>query len=63
MQLKPYKVKYLYQGNVEEMYLYDYNKNSLRKSIIKHWNANLVFDAKIISIEDCTEDELLHNMH
>lgn len=40
------------------MYLYGLSKHNLKNSIVKHWNENLVFDAKVLRIEDSSEEEL-----
>ena len=38
------------------MYLYGLSKHSLRNSIVKHWNENLVFNAKIVCIDEVSEE-------
>ena len=40
------------------MYLYGLSKHNLKNSIVKHWNENLVFYAKVLRIEDTSEEEL-----
>lgn len=56
--MKPYRVVYLHEGKIHTMYLYGLSKHNLRNSIVKHWNENLVFDAKIIRINEVSEEEL-----
>lgn len=56
--MKPYRVVYLHEGKIHTMYLYGLSKHSLRNSIVKHWNESLVFDVKVLRIEDTSEEEL-----
>ena len=40
------------------MFLYGVSKQSMRASVTKHWNEQLVFDAEIIHIDEVSEEEL-----
>lgn len=57
MTLKPYKITFLQHG-IQCMYIYDLSKYAARNSVIKHWNSNLVYGAKIISIEEVSEEDV-----
>lgn len=57
--MKPYKITYLHNNTLHSMFLYGLSKQSMRASVTKHWNEQLVFDAKILLIEDTSEEDLL----
>lgn len=56
--MKPYKITYLHNSALHSMFLYGLSKQGMRASVTKHWNENLVFDAKIVRIEEVPEEEL-----
>lgn len=56
--MRAYKITYLHNNTLHSMFLYGLSKQNMRVSVTKHWNENLVFDAKIVRIEDVPEEEL-----
>ena len=56
--MKPYKITYLHNNALHTMFLFGLSKQSMRASVTKHWNEHLVFDAKIIRIDEVSEEEL-----
>ena len=56
--MKPYKITFLHNGTLHTMFLYGVSKQSTRASVTKHWNEHLVFDAKIIRIDEVSEEDL-----
>jgi hypothetical protein len=56
--MKPYKITYLHNNALHTMFLFGLSKQSMRASVTKHWNEHLVFDAKIIRIDEVPEEEL-----
>ena len=56
--MKPYKITYLHNNTLHSMFLYGLSKQSMRASVTKHWNEQLVFDAKIVRIDEASEEEL-----
>lgn len=56
--MKPYKITYLHNSALHSMFLYGVSKQSMRASVTKHWNEQLVFDAKIVRIDEVSEEEL-----
>ena len=56
--MKPYKITFLHNNALHTMFLYGLSKQNLRASVTKHWSEHLVFDAKIIHIDEVSEEEL-----
>lgn len=56
--MKSYKITFLHNNALHTMFLYGASKQSMRASVTKHWNEHLVFDAKIIRIDEVSEEEL-----
>ena len=54
--MKPYKITYLHNNALHTMFLFGLSKQSMRASVTKHWNEQLVFDAKIIRIDEVSEE-------
>ena len=56
--MKPYKITYLHNNALHTMFLFGLSKQNIRTSVTKHWNEHLVFDAKIIRIDEVSEEDL-----
>lgn len=56
--MRAYKITYLHNNALHTMFLFGLSKQSMRASVTKHWNEHLVFDAKIIRIDEVSEEDL-----
>lgn len=56
--MRAYKITYLHNSALHSMFLYGLSKQNMKASVTKHWNEHLVFDAKIIRIDEVSEEEL-----
>ena len=56
--MRAYKITYLHNNALHTMFLFELSKQSMRASVTKHWNEHLVFDAKIIRIDEVSEEDL-----